>query len=74
MSIGDPKTGPHFQFDFHGDEELAKLICSMPAELTRTKKALEVARTEFETLTSVGVWEELYAQHALNLIRKELGE
>ncbi|NPT59712.1 hypothetical protein [Paraburkholderia elongata] len=30
LSLGDPKSGPHHQFDFYGNEADARLVCAGP--------------------------------------------
>jgi hypothetical protein len=40
MSLGDPKKGPHYQFDFYGTEQDAKLICLAPKLFTAVKAVL----------------------------------
>jgi hypothetical protein len=47
--IGDPKTGPHQQFDFDGTEDLAKLFCQIPEMLRSLQsiaKPTELEQTE----------------------------
>lgn len=41
MSLGNPKTGPHCQFDFPGTEKWAKLICSLPGRIRELETKIQ---------------------------------
>jgi hypothetical protein len=67
--IGDPATGPHQQFDFHGTEDLAKLFCRLP-DLLDAEQKLKLADKALEHIAHGGEKARYVAALNLSLIRE----